>query len=152
MVTFVEGITKAAGPRIRIEYDQGCNYTDTVHFGGTWAASNCDVTIAVIGLTPVMEGEDGDAFLAPHGGDKTDLDLPTAHIAYIKALRKAIGNKPLIAVITAGSAVDISPSNPMWMPSYWPGIPENRVVTPWPISCLEKSRHLAIYPSLFTVP
>jgi beta-glucosidase len=112
MVTFVEGITKAAGPRTRIEYDQGCNYTDTVHFGGTWAASNCDITIAVIGLTPVMEGEEGDAFLAPHGGDKTDLDLPMAHIAYIRALRKAIGNKPLVVVITAGSAVDISSIEP----------------------------------------
>ncbi|HEY4206497.1 MAG TPA: glycoside hydrolase family 3 C-terminal domain-containing protein, partial [Puia sp.] len=112
MVTFVEGITAAAGPSVRIEYDQGCNYSDTVHFGGTWAASNADLTIAVIGLTPVMEGEEGDAFLAPHGGDRTDLSLPAAHIAYLKALRKAIGNKPLIAVVTAGSAVDISAIEP----------------------------------------
>ena len=108
MVTFVEGITAAAGPGIRIEYDQGCDYTDTTHFGGVWAASNCDATIAVIGLTPVMEGEAGDAFLAPHGGDRSDLSLPATHIAYIKALRKTIGAKPLIAVITAGSNVDIS--------------------------------------------
>jgi beta-glucosidase len=109
MVTFVEGITAAAGPGTRIEYDQGCDYKDTLRFGGTWAASNCQATIAVIGLTPVMEGEEGDAFLAPHGGDRTDLSLPAAHIAYLKALRKAIGkNKPLIAVVTAGSAVDLS--------------------------------------------
>ena len=112
MVTFVEGITAAAGPSTRIEYDQGCNYSDTIHFGGTWAASNADLTIAVIGLTPVMEGEEGDAFLAPHGGDRTDLSLPNAHIAYLKALRKAIGTKPLIAVVTAGSAVDISAIEP----------------------------------------
>ncbi|HEY4060584.1 MAG TPA: glycoside hydrolase family 3 N-terminal domain-containing protein [Puia sp.] len=112
MVTFVEGITAAAGPGTRIEYDQGCDYKDTIHFGGTWAASNCQATIAVIGLTPVMEGEEGDAFLAPHGGDRTDLSLPAAHIAYLKALRKAIGNKPLIAVVTAGSAVDLSAIEP----------------------------------------
>jgi len=108
MVTFVEGITAEAGPSTRIEYDQGCDYVDTTHFGGTWAASNADLTIAVIGLTPVMEGEEGDAFLAPHGGDRVDLSLPAAHIAYLKALRKAIGNKPLIAVVTAGSAIDLS--------------------------------------------
>jgi beta-glucosidase len=112
MVSFVEGITAAAGPGARIEYDQGSNYTDTIHFGGTWAASNADLTIAVIGLTPVMEGEEGDAFLAPHGGDKTDLDLPAAHIAYIRALRKSIRNKPLIAVVTAGSAVDLTSIEP----------------------------------------
>ncbi len=50
-----------------------------------------------------MEGEEGDAFLAPHGGDRADIDLPAAHIAYLKALRRSIGNKPLIAVVTGGS-------------------------------------------------
>jgi beta-glucosidase len=112
MVTFVEGITAAAGPAVHVEYDQGCDYKDTVHFGGTWAASNCEATIAVLGLTPVMEGEEGDAFLAPHGGDRTDLSLPAAHIAFLKALRKSIGKKPLILVITAGSAVDLSTVEP----------------------------------------
>jgi beta-glucosidase len=112
MVTFLEGITAIAGPAVHVEYDQGCDYKDSVHFGGTWAASNCQATIAVIGLTPVMEGEEGDAFLAPHGGDRADLSLPAAHIAYIKALRKAIGHKPLIVVVTAGSAVDLTPIAP----------------------------------------
>jgi beta-glucosidase len=112
MVTFLEGLTAAAGPAVHVEYDQGCDYKDSVHFGGTWAASNCQTTIAVIGLTPVMEGEEGDAFLAAHGGDRTDLNLPAAHIAYIKALRKAIKNKPLIVVVTAGSAVDLTPILP----------------------------------------
>jgi beta-glucosidase len=112
MVSFVEGITSAAGPGTRIEYDQGSDYRDTTHFGGTWAASNADLTIAVIGLTPVMEGEEGDAFLAPHGGDRLDLNLPAAHIAYIKALRKSIRSKPLIAVVTAGSAIDLSSIEP----------------------------------------
>jgi beta-glucosidase len=112
MITFLEGLTAAAGPAVHVEYDQGCDYKDSVHFGGTWAASNCQATIAVIGLTPVMEGEEGDAFLAPHGGDRTDLSLPAAHIAYIKALRKAIHDKPLVVVITAGSAVDLTPILP----------------------------------------
>lgn len=112
MVTFVEGLTMAAGPAVHVEYDQGCDYKDSIHFGGTWAASNCQATIAVIGLTPVMEGEEGDAFLAPHGGDRTDLSLPAAHIAFIKALRKAIHDKPLVVVVTAGSAVDLTPILP----------------------------------------
>jgi beta-glucosidase len=112
MITFLEGLTAEAGPAVHVEYDQGCDYKDSIHFGGTWAASNCQTTIAVIGLTPVMEGEEGDAFLAPHGGDRVDLSLPAAHIAYIKALRKAIHDKPLIVVVTAGSAVDLTPILP----------------------------------------
>ncbi len=110
-VNFVEGITAAVSGGTRMEYDQGCDFTDTVHFGGTWASGNADATIAVIGLTPVYEGEEGDAFLSPGGGDKISVDLPLAHIAYVKALRKA-STKPLIVVITGGSAVDISSIEP----------------------------------------
>ncbi len=110
-VNFVEGITKAVGPGARVEYDEGCNYTDTTHFGGIWAASNADVTIAVLGLTPVYEGEEGDAFLSPGGGDRLSLQLPASQIAFIKALRK--GTKtPIVAVITAGSDLDLSSIEP----------------------------------------
>jgi len=104
-VNFVEGITAAVGAGTRVEYDQGCSDNDTTHFGGIWAAGNADVTIAVIGLTPVYEGEDGDAFLS--AGDKQSLELPAAHIAYLKALRKAV-KTPVIAVVTAGSAVNVA--------------------------------------------
>jgi len=110
-VNFLEGITNAVDAGTRVEYDQGSNYTDTTHFGGTWAAGNADITVAVIGLTPVYEGEEGDAFLAAKGGDKPDMNLPAAHIAFMKALRKA-SNKPIIAVVTAGSAVDLSAIEP----------------------------------------
>jgi beta-glucosidase len=106
-VNFVEGIIAEVGAGTRVEYDQGCDFTDTTHFGGIWAAGNADITIAVIGLTPVYEGEEGDAFLAPGGGDKKNISLPASQIAYMKALRKA-HNKPIIAVITAGSAVDVA--------------------------------------------
>jgi beta-glucosidase len=106
-VNFVEGITKAVGAGTRVEYDMGCDYKDTVHFGGIWAADNADITIACIGLTPVYEGEEGDAFLSDNGADKKNLNLPAAHIAYLKALRKAT-SKPIIAVVNAGSDVDIA--------------------------------------------
>jgi beta-glucosidase len=110
MVTFAEGIAEAAGPQTAVQYDQGSDYTDTTHFGGIWAAGESDITIAVIGLTPVLEGEEGDAFLAANGGDKLSLSLPAPHIALLKQLRKK--NKPVIVVVTAGSAVDITAIEP----------------------------------------
>ena len=106
-VNFVEGITNAVGVGTRVEYDMGCDYEDTTHFGGIWAAGNANVTIAIVGFTPVYEGEEGDAFLAEGGGDRKNFSLPTAHIAYLKALRKET-KTPLIVVITSGSAVDVS--------------------------------------------
>ena len=106
-VNFVEGLTAVVGPATRVEYDLGCDYKDTVHFGGTWAAGNADVTVAVIGLSPVLEGEAGDAFLSAGGGDKVSLSLPASEIAFMRDLRKSVRHKPIIAVITAGSDVDI---------------------------------------------
>jgi len=110
-VNFVEGITAAVDPATRVEYDLGCDYKDTTHFGGIWGAGNADVTIAVIGLSPVLEGEAGDAFLAESGGDKKNLSLPASEIAFMRELRKSI-KKPVIAVITAGSDVDVSAIEP----------------------------------------
>ncbi|MDP4209036.1 MAG: glycoside hydrolase family 3 N-terminal domain-containing protein [Bacteroidota bacterium] len=111
MVTFAEGITSAAGPACAVQYDQGCDYSDTVHFGGIWASQSTDATIAVIGLTPLLEGEEGDAFLSKSGGDKTSLSLPEPHIVFLRKLREA-HKKPIIAVVTAGSAVDIAAIEP----------------------------------------
>lgn len=110
MVTFAEGITEAAGPATAVQYDQGSDYKDTTRFGGIWAAGESDIAIAVIGLTPVYEGEEGDAFLAASGGDKLTLDLPAPHIKLLRELRKK--GKPVVAVVTAGSAVDIAAIEP----------------------------------------
>lgn len=108
VVNFVEGITAAMDPGSRVEYDLGCDFSDTTHFGGIWGAGNADLTIAVLGLTPVLEGEAGDAFLAENGGDKKTLSIPASEIAFLKALRKGIKDKPIIAVITAGSATNVA--------------------------------------------
>ncbi|RFZ94256.1 glycosyl hydrolase [Mucilaginibacter conchicola] len=106
VINFVEGITAAVGPAARVEYDLGADNRDTTHFGGIWAAGNADVTIAVLGLSPVNEGEEGDAFLAAGGGDRLNLELPASHIAFLKKLRSDM-KKLIIAVVTAGSDVNI---------------------------------------------
>ncbi|RBL91498.1 glycoside hydrolase family 3 N-terminal domain-containing protein [Chitinophaga flava] len=111
MVTFAAGLAKAAGPGMALQYDQGCDFTDTLHFGGVWASENCDVTVAVIGLTPLLEGEEGDAFLSSSGGDKNTLSLPRSQVLFMQKLRAA-HKKPIIAVVTAGSAVDVAAIEP----------------------------------------
>lgn len=112
MVDFVEGITAAVSVDTRVEYDMGSNWSDTTHFGGIWAASNSDVTVAVVGLSPILEGEAGDAFLSTTIGDKPNLSLPAGNIAFMKALRKGNPTKPIIAVITAGSDVNVAAIEP----------------------------------------
>jgi beta-glucosidase len=107
-ITFTEGITAALPGNIRIEYDQGCDDKDTLHFGGIWAAGNAEISIVVIGNSPVYEGEDGDAFLSKNGGDGKEMKLPRSHEILVRELKKSQPNKKLILVITGGSAYDLS--------------------------------------------
>jgi beta-glucosidase len=156
VVNFVEGITGAAGPATRIEYDQGCDFKDTVHFGGIWAASNADVTVAVMGLSPVLEGEAGDAFLSNNGGDKKDLSLPASEIAYLKQLRKVV-KKPIILVITAGSDIDIdavSPYADAIIMAWYPGEQGGNALADVLFGNISPSGHLPLtfYKSLSNVP
>lgn len=50
-------------------------------------------------------------FLSKNGGDKFSLSLPEAQLVYVKKLREK-NNKPIIAVVDAGSAVDVSAIEP----------------------------------------
>jgi beta-glucosidase len=111
IVTFAEGITGAVSPGVAVQYDQGCDLKDTSHFSGIWAAGSADATIAVLGLTPLLEGEEGDAFLSSTGGDKESLSIPLSHIAFLKKFRETV-KKPLIVVLTAGSDIDIAAVEP----------------------------------------
>jgi beta-glucosidase len=110
IVTFAEGIAGKAGPGIAVQFEQGCNDFDTTHFGGIWAAGNADITIACVGLNPLLEGEEHDAFLSPKGGDRETLGIPLPHLMLLKNLKA--NKKPLIVVVTGGSAIDIAAIEP----------------------------------------
>ncbi|MGN6180242.1 MAG: glycoside hydrolase family 3 N-terminal domain-containing protein [Mucilaginibacter sp.] len=156
VVNFVEGLTAAAGPVTRVEYDLGCNYTDTTHFGGIWMAGNSDVTVAVMGLSPVLEGEAGDAFLSASGGDKKDLELPASEIAYMKQLRRVV-HKPIVLVITAGSDIDIdavAPYADAIIMAWYPGEQGGNALADILFGKVSPSGHLPVtfYKSLTDVP
>ena len=107
MVTFLEGITDRADEGTIVTYSKGCLLNTDSVFHGQWQAGYADATIAVMGLTRLLEGEEGDAMLA-EGGDRREIKLPENQIEYIRMLRKNAGDKPLIVVFTGGSAHCIS--------------------------------------------
>ncbi|OYU97810.1 MAG: glycosyl hydrolase [Bacteroidetes bacterium B1(2017)] len=107
-VSFVSGITAAVGAGTRVEYNAGYSFTDTTHFGGLWAASNAKISIAFIGTTPDYEGEEGDAFLSNHGGDRTNNELPASQLAFLRAYKKANPTQKLIVVITGGACFNLT--------------------------------------------
>jgi beta-glucosidase len=74
------------------------------------AAENADVTIALVGLSPALEGEEMPMKLEGfNAGDRTAIDLPADQQALLEAL--AATGKPLIVVLQSGSALAVNWAN-----------------------------------------
>jgi beta-glucosidase len=71
------------------------------------AAKESQVTIAFVGLSPSLEGEEMSVKLAGFsGGDRTSIDLPAVQEDLLKAL--AATGKPLVVVLQNGSALAVN--------------------------------------------
>lgn len=71
------------------------------------AAKAADVTVAVVGITSELEGEEMRVEEAGFlGGDRTSLDLPKPEQELLEAL--AATGKPLVVVLTNGSALSVN--------------------------------------------
>jgi len=74
------------------------------------AAKAADVTIAVVGITSELEGEEMPVEEPGFkGGDRTSLDLPKPEEELIEAV--AATGKPLVVVLTNGSALAVNWAN-----------------------------------------
>ena len=107
--TILEGIQKASNARVI--YARGCHLWDnTCH---PWAeqplreaviaAQKADVVVMAMGLSPEMEGEEGDAFNGDMNGDKSDLELPASQKKLFEAVLEV--GKPIVFVNVSGSCV-----------------------------------------------
>jgi len=105
-ISFLEGITGHVSASTIISYNQGCSLTDTSMQDAFWQINDADAVVAVLGLSPLLEGENGDAYLSQAGGDKKDIKFPYAQLKYLRLLRQKT-KKPLIVVLTTGSAIEL---------------------------------------------
>jgi len=110
IVTPLEGIVKKVSNGTIIRFNEGVgliNNSDRQKWS-TGLASSSDVTIAVMGISALIEGEQGDAISSDANGDRNSIRLPRNQINYLKDLRNSAGDKPIVLVIKAGSAIDLS--------------------------------------------
>jgi beta-glucosidase len=71
------------------------------------AAKQADVTVAVVGITSQLEGEEMKVEVPGFkGGDRTSLDLPKQEEDLLEALKAT--DKPLIVVLMNGSALSVN--------------------------------------------
>ena len=110
IVTPLEGIVDKVSNGTIIRFNKGVdliNNSDRQKWP-TGLAGSSDVTIAVMGISALIEGEQGDAISSDANGDRNSIALPKNQINYLKDLRKSAGSKPIVLVLKSGSAIDLS--------------------------------------------
>jgi beta-glucosidase len=107
LVNILEGITSRVSSGTTINYQMGVlEYQFNVNpiDWGTGPAKESEVTIAVLGISQLLEGEEGEALASPTKGDRLELDLPENQLDYLKRLKEDNDN-PIIVVLTGGSPI-----------------------------------------------
>lgn len=110
LVTIIEGIAGAIAPQSQLQYRQGTLLNVPNVNPQDWAsgnATNSDATFAVLGISGILEGEEGESIASPTFGDRLDYNLPQNQLDYLKKVREAAGEKPVIAIITGGSPMNL---------------------------------------------
>lgn len=112
MRTIVEGIAGKVSPSTAMEFRQGAlltteNKNDMDWFSGH--AREADATIVTLGLTLLLEGEEGESLASPHRGDILDMKLPESQLVLLRKIsEKARSNgKKVITVICSGMPLDL---------------------------------------------
>jgi len=105
--TILEGIAEGADPGTNIEYKHAFLLDRNNLNPVDWAigdAHTADAIVVAMGLSGLLEGEEGESLASPTKSDRFDIGLPANQIDFLKRLRAA-GKKPIIAVVTGGSPV-----------------------------------------------
>ncbi|OPZ75377.1 MAG: Xylan 1,4-beta-xylosidase precursor [Verrucomicrobia bacterium ADurb.Bin474] len=105
LVTAIEGITGKIHAGTKLNYVHGFpllpidNETPDVAIR---MAREAPVTIVVIGSSPLLEGEEGEAVLSRNHGDRVDLNIPGNQLDYLRMLRKDNSTKIITVVMGGG--------------------------------------------------
>jgi beta-glucosidase len=106
LTTMLQGIISRVPEGVRVNYRPGSTLTqpnrNPINYSIVEAAA-CDLTIACMGTSPLIEGEEGEAILSDEAGDRISIGLPQAQVDFVKQL-VAAGTK-VVLVLAGGSAI-----------------------------------------------
>lgn len=110
MVTILEGIAAAITPGSQLQYRHGILLDRPNANPIDWTTGNTkisDANFVVLGITGLLEGEEGAAVASPHFGDRLDYNLPQNQIDFLKKICTD-NDRPVIAIITGGSPMNLT--------------------------------------------
>jgi beta-glucosidase len=106
MITLIEGIVGRLPEGIKLEYRPGCQWNQqsaASHNRAEDEAISADLTIVCAGLSPLMEGEEGESILTAEMGDRAQIELPAVQQDFIRRLAE-LGAR-IVLVLTGGSPI-----------------------------------------------
>jgi beta-glucosidase len=110
--TVLEGMAARAPEGVRMDYRIGCLLDRPRPNNSDWAgfeAVKSDVVVCAMGLTPNVEGEEGDAVQSPHKGDRETIELYEDQLGYLKNIARAIKERQaktkMVVLLFGGSAI-----------------------------------------------
>ncbi|MBX2840618.1 MAG: glycoside hydrolase family 3 C-terminal domain-containing protein, partial [Flammeovirgaceae bacterium] len=109
MTTILEGIAQNMHPGTSMEYKHAFLLDRENINPIDWSTDDAHKTDAIIvsmGLSGLLEGEEGEALASPTKSDRFDISLPENQLNYLKKL-KSKGDKPIILILSGGSPVAI---------------------------------------------
>ncbi|HEX7016940.1 MAG TPA: glycoside hydrolase family 3 N-terminal domain-containing protein, partial [Cyclobacteriaceae bacterium] len=110
MVTILEGIAAALEPGSQLQYRHGILLDRPNANPIDWTTGNtkiADANFVVLGITGLLEGEEGAAIASPHFGDRLDYNLPQNQIDFLRKICTD-NDRPVIAIITGGSPMNLA--------------------------------------------
>ncbi len=111
--SFLEGFVARMPAGVSIQYKQGVMIDKPNSNPIDWASgtpAEVDAVVACVGLTWLIEGEEGEAIASSQGGDMYDNSIPQAQIDYVKKLRESanLSGTPLVVVVSCGCPVQLN--------------------------------------------
>ena len=112
MTTLMEGIVGAVPIGTQVTYAKGCAPADRTPVNDValhWALLDAELIIAVLGYTPALEGEEGDAMgdsETEANGDRNRIGLPGRQLELLQKLHAT--GKPIVLVLTGGSPIELT--------------------------------------------
>ncbi|MCL2638923.1 MAG: glycoside hydrolase family 3 C-terminal domain-containing protein [Oscillospiraceae bacterium] len=115
-VTVLGGIREYANAcNARVFYAEGCHLfndrvraltlPDSLESEAISAVKSSDAVVVCLGLDVRIEGEEGGEGIEYSSGDKPSINLPGRQQQLLEKVTAAAGNKPVILVVLAGSAL-----------------------------------------------
>ena len=106
--TVVEGVVGKVSAGTKVDFRQGALLDRPNANTADWSsgsAREAEVTIAVMGISNLLEGEEGASIASPTKGDRLDLGLPGNQMDYLRKMRASA--RKLVVVLLTGSPLAI---------------------------------------------